>query len=64
MLVFTRLKNESFMIGDDVMITIIDVGSGKVRVGIDAPKDIPVHRKEVYDDLRKAKAKELANELV
>jgi carbon storage regulator len=48
MLVLSRQKNESIMIGDTVEITVVDVRGDKVRLGINAPKEIPVHRKEVY----------------
>ena len=48
MLVLSRHRDESIMIGDDVVITIVDIRGDKVRLGIDAPKDIPVHRREVY----------------
>ena len=44
------------MIGDDVEITIIDVRGDKVRLGIKAPRDIPVHRREVYEAIQKEKA--------
>ena len=56
MLVLGRQKNESIMIGDDVEITIVDVRGDKVRLGITAPKEIPVHRREVYDALQREKA--------
>ena len=55
MLVLSRQKDESIMIGDDVEIMIIDVRGGKVRLGIIAPKEIPVHRREVYDAIQKEK---------
>ena len=48
MLVLSRHKDGQIMIGDDTIITIADIRGGKVRVGIDAPKDTPVHRAEVY----------------
>ena len=48
MLVLSRKKNESIMIGDDIGITIVDIHGGKIRIGITAPKDIPVHRTEVW----------------
>lgn len=49
MLVFTRKSGESLMIGDDIEIRILSVGTEQVRVGISAPRRIPVHRREVYD---------------
>ena len=52
MLVLSRKKDESIMIGDDVKITIVDVRGEKVRLGIKAPKEIPVHRQEVYDTIQ------------
>ena len=48
MLVLSRKKNEQIMIGDNVVITIVDVRGDKVRIGIEAPADIPVHRQEIY----------------
>ncbi len=49
MLVLSRKKNESIVINDDVVITVIEVRGDKVRLGIQAPREIPVHRKEVRD---------------
>jgi len=49
MLVLTRQKNQSIIIGNDVEITIVDVRGDKVRIGIKAPTSVPVHRKEVYE---------------
>lgn len=48
MLVLTRKTNQSIMIGDDVEVTVLSVSGDKVRVGITAPRDVPVFRKEVY----------------
>jgi carbon storage regulator len=48
MLVLTRKKDESIVIGDNIVITIIDVRGDKVRLGIKAPKTVPVHREEVW----------------
>ncbi len=53
MLVLSRHRDESIMIGDDVVITIVDIRGDKVRLGIDAPKDIPVHRREVYEAIQR-----------
>ncbi len=55
MLVLSRQKNESVMIGDEVEITIVDVRGDKVRLGISAPRSIPVHRKEIYELIQKEK---------
>ncbi len=56
MLVLSRQKDESIMIGDEVEITIVDVRGDKVRLGITAPKSIPVHRREIYDAIQREKA--------
>ena len=55
MLVLSRQTDESIMIGDDVEITIVDVRGNKVRLGIKAPKNIPVHRREVYEAIKREK---------
>lgn len=55
MLVLSRQKDESIMIGDDVEVTIVDVRGDKVRLGITAPKEVPVHRKEVYEAIQREK---------
>ncbi len=48
MLVLSRKKDESIVIANDIVVTVIDVRGDKVRLGIVAPKDVPVHREEVY----------------
>ena len=53
MLVLSRQRDETIMIGDDVEITIVDIRGEKVRIGINAPPHIPVHRKEVYDSIKR-----------
>ncbi|NIA06107.1 MAG: carbon storage regulator CsrA [Actinobacteria bacterium] len=53
MLVLSRQRDESIMIGDDVEITIVDVRGDKVRLGITAPANIPVHRREVYESIKR-----------
>lgn len=55
MLVLSRQKDESIMIGDDVEVIIVDVRGDKVRLGITAPKAIPVHRREVYEAIQREK---------
>ena len=52
MLVLSRHRDETIMIGDDTELTIIDIRGDKVRIGIKAPPHVPVHRKEVYDAIR------------
>jgi len=52
MLVLTRKVNESIVIGDNIEVTIVDVSGKKVRLGINAPKDVAVHRREVYDSIQ------------
>ncbi len=56
MLVLSRQKDESIVIGDDIKITIVDVRGDKVRLGIDAPREVPVHRIEVYEAIQREKA--------
>jgi len=57
MLVLSRHRDESIMIGDNVMITIVDIRGDKVRLGIDAPQEIPVHRQEVYEAIKRENQK-------
>lgn len=53
MLVLSRQRDETIMIGDDIEVTVVDIRGDKVRLGINAPKEIAVHRKEVYDAIRR-----------
>lgn len=53
MLVLSRQRDETVMIGDDIELTIVDIRGDKVRLGIKAPSRVPVHRKEVYDAIRR-----------
>lgn len=57
MLVLTRKPGEAIVIGDDVEIEIVAIGGGKVRVGITAPRETTVHRKEVYLELQAGQGK-------
>ena len=56
MLVLSRQRDESIIIGDNIVITIVDIRGDKVRLGINAPKDIPVHREEVYEAIQRERA--------
>lgn len=53
MLVLSRQRDETIMIGDDIEVTVVDVRGDKVRLGIKAPAGVPVHRKEVYLDIQR-----------
>jgi len=53
MLVLSRQRDETIMIGDDIEVTVVDIRGDKVRLGITAPKEISVHRKEVYDAIKR-----------
>ena len=53
MLVLSRQRDETIMIGDDIEVTVVDIRGDKVRLGITAPREISVHRKEVYDAIRR-----------
>ena len=53
MLVLSRKINETIIINDNIVITVVDIRGDKVRLGIDAPRDVPVHRQEVYDAIKR-----------
>lgn len=53
MLVLSRSRDESIVIGENVVVTIVDIRGDKVRLGIEAPGEVPVHRREVYDAIRR-----------
>jgi carbon storage regulator len=55
MLVLSRKKNESIVINSDITVTVVEIRGDKVRLGIVAPKEVPVHRQEVYDAIHGAK---------
>lgn len=56
MLVLSRCRDESIMLGEDIEIMIIDIHRGNVRLGIAAPKSVPVHRREVYEAIQRKNA--------
>ena len=58
MLVLSRKKDEKIMIGDDVTLMVIEIRGDKVRLGIDAPKDVAVHREEVFEAIRRERTAE------
>ena len=53
MLVLTRKRNESIIVGDHIVITVVEIRGDKVRLGIAAPSNIPIHRQEVYDAIQR-----------
>lgn len=58
MLILTRRVGETLMVGDDVSITVLGVKGNQVRVGINAPKDVPIHREEIYQKIKAKKDEE------
>jgi carbon storage regulator len=56
MLVLTRKSNQSIMIGDDIEVSVLSIAGEKVRIGIQAPRDVPVFRKEVFLEIQQEKA--------
>jgi carbon storage regulator len=62
MLVLSRKKNESIIINDDITIVVVEIRGDKVRLGVEAPKEVPVHRNEVYEAIRRNQQKPEAGE--
>lgn len=58
MLVLSRHRDESIIIGDDIVVTVVDIRGDKVRLGIEAPTSIPVHRQEVYDAIQRGQQRQ------
>jgi carbon storage regulator len=61
MLVLTRKKNESIVINENIEITVIDINNDQIRIGISAPKDVPIYRKEVYLEIKEENKKAAEN---
>jgi carbon storage regulator len=56
MLVLSRKKNESIVINNDITVVVVEIRGDKVRLGVEAPKEVPVHRREVYDAIHRGQA--------
>ena len=54
MLVLSRKKNESIVINNDITIVVVEIRGDKVRLGVEAPKEVPVHRREVYEAIKRS----------
>ena len=55
MLILTRRVSETLVVGDEVTVTVLGVNKGQVRIGINAPREVPVHREEIYDRIQAEK---------
>ena len=60
MLVLSRKKNESIVINNDISIVVVEIRGDKVRLGVEAPREVPVHRREVYDAIKRASSEDAA----
>ena len=60
MLVLSRYRDESIYIGDDIVITVVDIRGDRVRIGVQAPSDVTVHRQEVYDAIKNGNSRDAA----
>jgi carbon storage regulator len=63
MLVLSRKKNESIVINDNITVVVVEIRGDKVRLGIEAPKDVPVHRKEIFEAIHASQNQEEHSEV-
>lgn len=63
MLILSRKKNESIIINEDITVVVVEIRGDKVRLGVDAPSDVPAHRREVWDAIKRNEATETARSL-
>jgi len=64
MLVLSRHPDEKIHIGDDIIVTVVEVRGDRVRIGIDAPRDVTVHRQEIFEAIRRESHRESRREIV
>jgi len=62
MLILTRRVGETLMIGDEVTVTVLGVKGNQVRIGVNAPRDVPVHREEIYERIKREQAQTATQE--
>ncbi|OAI09882.1 carbon storage regulator [Methylomonas lenta] len=63
MLILTRRVGETLMIGDEVTVTVLGVKGNQVRIGVNAPKDVSVHREEIYERIKKEQSESKSSEV-
>jgi len=61
MLVLTRRPGESIVVGENIVVTVIEIKGGQVRIGVDAPRDVEVYREEIYEQVKQENLSAIAN---